>query len=252
MSIKTIVIFKESINLFTDKIKIILLFSSFASFISNVFQYLLNPIKNLSGNEQFLSFPKNETLILTWMNILSQEEKSIIIKIILSSIISSMIGKIFLFSFILTYLREIYLEDRYSFFKTVYYSLKITPDMSILVLLCYLVSYFGFLFFFFPGVILLIGFSFSPIILVIQNKILPIKSMKKSLNISFKYWKKILLIFMILSVFQILIIFLINSFNVYLNYLYNNTIKIVSNVFNSFVLIYLFRLYILIQKMIKH
>ncbi|WMY95579.1 MAG: YciC family protein [Arsenophonus sp.] len=238
----------DSYNFFKNQLNGIFLLSLISATISLILYYFFVPlqevetiIKNFVNQNNYISFS-------TWTNQLSEKEISIIMRVSLLSFTAIFIGLILLVSSVLTYLLEVTKGNHIHALQAFILSLNTLPKMIILLIICSIVIYFGFIFFILPGIILAIGFSLSPIILITVKNIMPLLAITKSFEIAFRHWWLILSILLFWVVLQIFITIFIGKLHIFPSII-NNLISFTSNnLLTSFVLIYFFRLYMLAKK----
>lgn len=84
-------------------------------------------------------------------------------RVSLLSLTAVFIGLILLISSVVTYLSELSTGNSISALQAFILSLRILPSMLILLVICTIIIYFGFMLSILPGVILAIGFPYHPL-----------------------------------------------------------------------------------------
>lgn len=248
MSITANSLISDSFNFFKNQLSGLFILSFISATISLILYYFLVPIDEMATIVKTLGGQNDSTSLLTWVSQLSDEEKSIMMRVSLLSLATVFIGLILLVSSVVTYLSELSTGNSISAGQAVVLSLRILPNMLILLVICTIIIYFGFMLFILPGIILAIGFSLSPIILITVKNIMPLRAMSQSWKIAFRHWWLILAILLLWLALQMLLTMLLGEFR-FLPSMVNNIISFtLNNLLTSFTLIYFFRLYMLVGK----
>ncbi|MFP3019586.1 MAG: YciC family protein [Arsenophonus sp.] len=248
MSITANSLINDSFNFFKNHLSCLFTLSLISASISLILYYFLIPFDEIVTIIKNINSQKNLTSLLTWIKQLSEEEIALIIKVSFLSLISIFIGLILLISSIITYLSEFSKNNEINALQSFILSLNMLPNMLMLLLICTIIIYFGFMLFILPGVILAIGFSLSPIILITNKNIRILKAISQSCRIAFYHWWLILLILLLLLALQILLTILLEQFYFLSNIIRNIISFTLNNLLISFVLIYFFRLCMLVEK----
>ncbi|MDR5618014.1 YciC family protein [Arsenophonus sp.] len=248
MSITANSLISDSFNFFKNQLSGLFILSFISATISLILYYFLVPIDEMATIVKTLGGQNDSTSLLTWVSQLSDEEKSIMMRVSLLSLAAVFIGLILLVSSVVTYLSELSTGNSISAGQAFVLSLRILPNMLILLIICTIIIYFGFMLFILPGIILAIGFSLSPIILITVKNIMPLRAMSQSWKIALRHWWLILAILLLWLALQMLLTMLLGQFR-FLPSMVNNIISFtLNNLLTSFTLIYFFRLYMLVGK----
>ncbi|ARC53320.1 YciC family protein [Candidatus Riesia pediculischaeffi] len=246
MSIKTSSILQESSNFLKNRFGDILLLSLISAVISATIYHSMISTEEINKIVKIVREKKNVHSVVSWIQKLSKDDKTFLIRTSFLSLITIVVGFTILTSSVVAYLNEWDKRKLIDPVRSLFLSLKMVPKMLILLISHALTIYFGFLFFILPGIMISIGFSLSPIILIVREDTVPFKAMIESWNISFRYFWQILFIWLVwifLQMFFSIIfekMFYIN--NIFVKNVVHFTVK---NLFTSFVLICFFRLYTL-------
>ncbi|CAA2929963.1 YciC family protein [Arsenophonus endosymbiont of Bemisia tabaci] len=248
MSITANSLISDSFNFFKNQLSGLFILSFISATISLILYYFLVPIDEMATISKTLGGQNDSISLLTWVSQLSDEEKSIMMRVSLLSLAAVFIGLILLVSSVVTYLSELSTGNSISAGQAFVLSLRILPNMLILLVICTIIIYFGFMLFILPGIILAIGFSLSPIILITVKNIMPLRAMSQSWKIALRHWWLILAILLLWLALQMLLTMLLGQFR-FLPSMVNNIISFtLNNLLTSFTLIYFFRLYMLVVK----
>ena len=248
MSITANSLISDSFNFLKNQLSGLFILSFISATVSLILYYFLVPIDEMVTIIKTLNGQNDSTSLLTWASQLSDEEKAIMMRVSLLSLTALFIGSILLISSVLTYLSELSTGNNISALQAFALSLRILPSMLILLVVCTIMIYFGFMLFILPGIILAIGFSLSPVILITAKNIMPLGSISQSWKIAFRHWWLILSMLLLWLVLQMLLTMLLGQFR-FLPGMVNNIISFtLNNLLTSFILIYFFRLYMLAGK----
>lgn len=249
MSINFYTLINSSFNFLKNKLFDIIVLSFIFGFIN----FLLYNFIFYKDEKIIFDILEKKNQLHSFLNTLKQlskEDKKVLLQLSFRSFFIFFIEIIILISSILTYLLEINKKNNVNVIQIIFTSFKLFPRIFLLSMICNLLVYIGFIFFIFPGFILMIGCSLSPVILVNTKNITLLDSIKKSFILVFLYFW---LIFPILFIWLILEVF-ISFFMNYFYFLSEYLVSIFSFTINNFlifcVLIYFFRFYMLIKNKI--
>lgn len=230
-------------NQFTNIIILVLLTSS----ISVVLDSMLLP-----GNEQLMSFginaEMNDTAGMNLKQIIEQlsvEQQLILLKISTAGTFANLVGNVLLAGGLLNMISLVSNRQSASVLRSILLSVPVLPRLSLLIFLTTLLVQLGLLLLL-PGVLLAIAFSLAPVIAIIDN-LGVIRSMHLSIELAYNnirliapavlFWLLVKAILLLLAVQ-----FTVNSILV-ATILFN----VFSNLISSLLLIYLYRLYMLLR-----
>ncbi|MGP1931133.1 MAG: YciC family protein [Arsenophonus sp. ET-YP4-MAG3] len=248
MSITANSLINDSFNFFKNQLRDLFVLSFISANISLIFYYFLVPINEMITIIKTLNIQNNSISLLTWISQLSNKEKAILIKVSLLSLTAIFIGLVLLVSSVITYLSEFNAGNNINSLQAFILSLNKLPNILVLLIICIIITYFGFMLFILPGIILAVGFSLSPIILITDKNSIPLRAISKSWKIAFRYWWLILIILLSWLTLQILISLLLGEFHFLPNVINNIISFTLNNLLTTFILIYFFRLYMLAEK----
>lgn len=230
-------------NQFTNIIILVLLTSS----ISVVLDSMLLP-----GHEQLMSIGINAEMNNTaGMNLkqiieqLSVEQQLILLKISTAGTFANLVGNVLLAGGLLNMISLVSNRQSASVLRSILLSVPVLPRLSLLIFLTTLLVQLGLLLLL-PGVLLAIAFSLAPVIAIIDN-LGVVRSMHLSIELAYNnirliapavlFWLLVKAVLLLLAV-----PFTMNSILV-ATILFN----IFSNLISSLLLIYLYRLYMLLR-----
>ncbi|MCV2528566.1 MAG: YciC family protein [Candidatus Lightella neohaematopini] len=179
---------------------------------------------------------------------LSLEQQYLLLKVSIINTITNLINNIFIISGILTIIKILKCNSKEQI-KKILFSLLIKklPKLIVLIFLLTIIIQFGLLLII-PGIILMIVLSFSPIILF-TNKISISKSIYNSIIISINNFKLVYPIIILWFVIKIILLMMITRLVFITPSLATNIIlNIINNLLLSILIIYIFRLYLFLNK----
>ncbi|MCV2525741.1 MAG: YciC family protein [Candidatus Lightella neohaematopini] len=179
---------------------------------------------------------------------LSLEQQYLLLKVSIVNTITNLINNILIISGILTIIKILKYNSKEQI-KKILFSLLIKklPKLIVLIFLLTIIIQFGLLLII-PGIILMIVLSFSPIILFI-NKISISKSIYNSIIISINNFKLVYPIIILWFVIKIILLMMITKLIFITPSLATNIIlNIINNLLLSILIIYIFRLYLFLNK----
>ncbi|MCV2499892.1 MAG: YciC family protein [Candidatus Lightella neohaematopini] len=179
---------------------------------------------------------------------LSSEQQHLILKVSIINTITILINNIFIVSGILIIIDTLKYTRKEQIIKIlIFFLTKKLPKLSILIFLLTIVIQFGLLLLVIPGIILTILLSFSPIILFI-NQISISKSMYNSIIFSLNNFKLVYPIILLWLIVKMILLVIITKLFFITPLTTNIILSSVNNLLLSILIIYIFRLYLFLNK----
>ncbi|WP_159715344.1 YciC family protein [Blochmannia endosymbiont of Camponotus nipponensis] len=209
----------------------------------------------------YIFLPKQEDLIFIYDFIgvslqsmikeLSVDQQYILLKLSVANIISKLLSNTFLFGCTLTMLHLVSMSDKNNQSFNVKHILKLAipifPKLLLLILYTTLFIQLGLMVAIIPGILLTMIISLTPIIIITNNNKSIVEAMCLSIKVSFRnihlVIPPILLCFLIKTIF-ILILAHYSHFWIFFSKILINGL---SNILSVVILIYLYRLYMIIK-----
>lgn len=182
----------------------------------------------------------------SWVQGLSEEDKSSILRVSLGLILSVTFGSLILICGVLAYISGLSRGEQMTGIQALSASLSKAPSMFLLLIICSLLVQLGITIMVFPGIVLAIGFALAPAILISENTN-PFSAMGKSWKMAYTNWRIVLPMILIWMASQMLVSLLVSSFHI--NHIVTNGLSfLLNNVISAFALIYFYRLYMLLTQ----
>ncbi|MCV2526233.1 MAG: YciC family protein [Candidatus Lightella neohaematopini] len=220
---------------------------------------LIVSILNTLVNHILISF--NEKLLLNniiiehgnlnlnqFIQQLSSEQQHLILKVSIINTITNLINNIFIISGILIIIDILKCTKKEQIIKIlIFFLTKKLPKLSILIFLLTIIIQFGLLLLIIPGIILIILLSFSPIILF-TNQISISKSIYNSIIFSINNFKLVYPIILLWIIIKMALLIIITKLFFITPLTTNIILNSVNNLLLSILIIYIFRLYLFLNK----
>ncbi|WP_395480145.1 YciC family protein [Candidatus Curculioniphilus buchneri] len=240
---------RDMLNFFRNQCVSILLLSMIVVIISTFLGHILSP-----SREQLFELRDNSNVQHTskinlhqFIKNLSKEQQNILLKASAASTISNLVGNVLLIGSLLTMIHLISTLQPVNILRILTLSISSFPRMLLLVFLTTLLIQIGFLFLILPGIFFSISFSLAPVIVTSNNNVGVIRSMTISGILAFKnIWLLAPAVsFWILA--KTVIFLLENQYFFVSTALASILLNYLSNLISSLLLIYLYRLYMLLR-----
>ncbi|EPC7687540.1 YciC family protein [Providencia stuartii] len=248
MSISANSLINDSVNFFKNQLGGLFTIALLAAVVSVIIYAILIPDPQLFVT--YLESLKKLTEVGSqgaqyWLENMTDKEKNAIIHVFFGTLLPTILGSTILICGVLSYINRLSRGEDITVMQALSSSLPKIPSIFLLVLICSLLVQIGINLFIVPGVLLAIGFSLAPAVLISEN-VSPFSAIGKSWKIAYANWRIILPMIMIWLASQMLVALLFNMFE--LNYIVSNGISFfVNNLIAAFVLLYFFRLYMLVN-----
>lgn len=239
-------IYRDTKNFFRYHLLNVLLISILCSFITILINYFFTP--NL--NQLFILIQNdsmNYNSIFDRIHKMNTEQHKILLSIAFAGTFSSLVGNVFLINSILTLIIIVIYKELKNFLDIVKFFFKIIPKLLMLICFITLAVQLGFMILLFPGIIIIMLLSLSSIILVIRKTSI-FDSIHKSVILAFNNIKLIApAIIAWLLVKMLLIILMSFLYSILSDNLLSVTFNMISYLVLSMLIIYLTRLYLLLN-----
>ncbi|MEI9597961.1 YciC family protein [Moellerella wisconsensis] len=248
MSITANSLIRDSVNFFKNQLNGLLTISLLATVVSVVIYYLMIPNKEMIAvvfEAQNKLAESGNAGLQEWIKELSDQDKSSILRVSFGLILSITLGSLLLVSGTLSYILALSKGEEVSGLQALLQSSGKLVSMFVLLLVCSLLIQLGTAVMILPGVILAIGFSLAPSILMTE-KVNPFSAMARSWKLAYANWRIILPMILIWMASQMLVGLLLGHIPLP-DIIINGLSFFINNIIAAFVLIYFFRLYMLVQ-----
>ncbi|NIG63026.1 MAG: UPF0259 family protein [Serratia symbiotica] len=249
MPITANVLYRDSFNFFRNQLASILMLALLTASIS----LLLNQIFGTDAEMlKILSATKGDFAASASMDIqefihqMTPEQQLMLLKASAASTFSALVGNALLIGGVLTLLCLVSQGQRTSALRAIGSSAPALPRLMLLLFICSFMIQLGLRLLVVPGVIMAIGFSLASIITTTDKKGV-LASIKLSCRLAFSNVRVIVPAMVIWLVAKLLLFFVFSNLPLLTPNAANLVITALSNVISALLLIYLFRLYILLR-----
>ena len=249
MSISANSLISDSINFFKNQLGGLSTIVLLATVVSVIIYSMMIPSAQMisvlvDAQAQFIK--AGNSGLQDWVQGLSEEEKSSILRVSFGLILSVAFGSLILICGVLAYIAGLSRGEDMTGTQALLASLPKAPSMFLLLVVCSLLVQLGTTIMVFPGIVLAIGFSLAPAILISEN-VNPFNAMGKSWKMAYANWRLALPMVLIWMASQMLVSLLMSSMQ--MNHIVSNGVSfLINNIIAAFALIYFYRLYMLITQ----
>ncbi|WP_416262469.1 YciC family protein [Gibbsiella quercinecans] len=249
MPITANTLYRDSFNFFRNQLVSILLLALLTAFIS----VLLNQVFSPSAEQlQILTTAENDFTSSTGIGIqeiiqqMSPEQQMVLLKVSAAATISALVGNVLLVGGMLTLIRLVSEGVQTSALRAIGISAPILPRLLLLLFIGTLLIQLGLMLFVVPGVILAVAFSLAPVIATADKKGV-FASLKQSSKLAFANARVIVPAMMLWLAAKLLVLFLVSHLSAITPNVASVVLTALSNLISVLLLIYLFRLYMLLR-----
>lgn len=249
MSISANSLISDSVNFFKNQLGGLSTIVLLATVVSVIIYSMMIPNAQMisvlvDAQSQFID--AGNSGLQHWVQGLSEEEKSSILRVSFGLILSVTFGSLILICGVLAYISGLSRGEEMTGAQALLASLPKAPSMFLLLVVCSLLVQLGITIMVFPGIVLAIGFSLAPAILINEN-VNPFNAMGKSWKMAYANWRLALPMVLIWMASQMLVSLLVSS--IQMNHIVANGVSfLINNIIAAFALIYFYRLYMLITQ----
>jgi hypothetical protein len=249
MPITANTLYRDSFNFFRNQLTSILMLALLTAFISVLLNQAFSPdveqLKILSATEG--DFAASAGMgIQEIIQQMTPEQQMVLLKVSAAATFSALVGNVLLVGGMLTLIRLVSQGQRISALRAIGTSAPELPRLLLLLFICTLLTQLGLTLFVVPGVIMAIAFSLAPVITVTEKKGV-FASIKLSCKLAFANARVIVPAMMLWLAAKLLVLFLVSHLSVLTPNVASVVLTALSNLVSALLLIYLFRLYMLLR-----
>ncbi|MGO4742040.1 YciC family protein [Serratia quinivorans] len=249
MPITANTLYRDSFNFFRNQLASILILALLTAFISVLLNQAFSPdieqLKILSATEG--DFAASAGMgIQEIIQQMTPEQQMVLLKVSAAATFSALVGNVLLVGGMLTLVRLVSQGQRLSALRAIGASAPELPRLLLLLFICTLLIQLGLTLFVVPGVIMAIAFSLAPVITTADKKGV-FASIKLSCKLAFANARVIVPAMMLWLAAKLLVLFMVSHLSVLTPNVASVVLTALSNLVSALLLIYLFRLYMLLR-----
>ncbi|HEI6975033.1 TPA: UPF0259 family protein [Yersinia enterocolitica] len=249
MPITANTLYRDSFNFLRNQLAAILLLALLTAFITVMLNQAFIPdteqLSILSSTES--DFASSGNLSITELVAqLTPEQQIILLKVSAAATFSALVGNVLLVGGMLTLISMVSQGRRVSALQAIGISLPILPRLLLLMFIGTLLIQLGITLFIVPGIIIAVALSLSPII-VSTEKMGVFAAMKTSVKLAFANVRLLIPAMMLWIAAKLILLYLVNHLTVLPTPIASVVLSALSNLVSALLLVYLFRLYMLLR-----
>ncbi|HEN3278959.1 TPA: UPF0259 family protein [Yersinia enterocolitica] len=249
MPITANTLYRDSFNFLRNQLPAILLLALLTAFITVMLNQAFIPdteqLSILSSTES--DFASSGNLSITELVAqLTPEQQIILLKVSAAATFSALVGNVLLVGGMLTLISMVSQGRRVSALQAIGISVPILPRLLLLMFIGTLLIQLGITLFIVPGIIIAVALSLSPII-VSTEKMGVFAAMKTSVKLAFANVRLIIPAMMLWIAAKLILLYLVNHLTALPTPIASVVLSALSNLVSALLLVYLFRLYMLLR-----
>ncbi|MDP8773803.1 YciC family protein [Serratia marcescens] len=249
MPITANALYRDSFNFLRNQLASILMLALLTAFISVLLNQAFSPDAEQLAT---LAATTSDFASSTGMGIqeviqqMTPEQQMVLLKVSAAATFSALVGNVLLVGGMLTLIRLVSQGERTSALRALGASAPDLPRLLLLLFICTLLIQLGLTLFVVPGVLMAIAFALAPVIASVDKKGV-FASLKLSSNLAFGNARVIVPAMMLWLAAKLLVLFLVSHLSVLTPNVASVVLTALSNLVSALLLIYLFRLYMLLR-----
>ncbi|WP_114193737.1 YciC family protein [Edaphovirga cremea] len=242
-------LYRDSFNFMRNQLVSIILLALITAFITVILNQVFIPD---SEQLQLLATTENDFTASAGMGIqeivqqMSPEQQMVLLKVSAAATFSALVGNVLLVGGMLTLIQLVSEGKRTSALRAIGAAAPVLPRILLLMFICTLLVQLGLTLFVVPGVILAISFSLAPIIIT-TDKVGVFGAMRSSCKLAFANARLIVPAMMMWLLAKLVLLLLVSRLTVLSPTVATVLLGALSNLVSALLLIYLFRLYMLLR-----
>ncbi|HEJ9137151.1 YciC family protein [Serratia marcescens] len=249
MSITANALYRDSFNFLRNQLASILMLALLTAFISVLLNQAFSPDAEQLAT---LAATTSDFASSTGMGIqeviqqMTPEQQMVLLKVSAAATFSALVGNVLLVGGMLTLIRLVSQGQRTSALRALGASAPDLPRLLLLLFICTLLIQLGLTLFVVPGVLMAIAFALAPVTASVDKKGV-FASLKLSSKLAFANARVIVPAMMLWLAAKLLVLFLVSHLSVLTPNVASVVLTALSNLVSALLLIYLFRLYMLLR-----
>jgi hypothetical protein len=242
-------LYRDSFNFMRNQLVSIILLALITAFITVILNQVFIPD---SEQLQLLATTENDFTASAGMGIqeivqqMSPEQQMVLLKVSAAATFSALVGNVLLVGGMLTLIQLVSEGKRTSALRAIGTAAPVLPRLLLLMFICTLLVQLGLTLFVVPGVVLAISFSLAPIIIT-TDKVGVFGAMRSSCKLAFANARVIVPAMMMWLLAKLVLLLLVSRLTVLSPTVATVLLGALSNLVSALLLIYLFRLYMLLR-----
>ncbi|AHM73820.1 YciC family protein [Yersinia hibernica] len=249
MPITANTLYRDSFNFLRNQLPAILLLALLTAFITVMLNQAFIPdteqLSTLNSTDSDLASSGNLS-ITELVAQLTPEQQMVLLKVSAAATFSALVGNVLLVGGMLTLISMVSQGRRVSALQAIGISVPILPRLLLLMFIGTLLIQLGITLFIVPGIIIAVALSLSPVI-VTTEKIGVFAAMKASIKLAFANVRLIIPAMMLWIAAKLILLYLVNHLTVLPTPVASVVLASLSNLVSALLLVYLFRLYMLLR-----
>ncbi|WP_145539939.1 YciC family protein [Yersinia alsatica] len=249
MPITANTLYRDSFNFLRNQLPAILLLALLTAFITVMLNQAFIP-----GTEQLSILSASESDFASSGNIsirdmvaqLTPEQQIVLLKVSAAATFSALVGNVLLVGGMLTLMSMVSMGRRVSALQAIGISVPILPRLLLLMFIGTLLIQLGLMLFIVPGIAIAVALSLSPVI-VTTEKIGVFAAIKTSSKLAFANVRLIIPAMMLWIAAKLVLLYLVNHLTALPAPIASVILSALSNLVSALLLVYLFRLYMLLR-----
>ncbi|CNI35070.1 UPF0259 family protein [Yersinia mollaretii] len=249
MPITANTLYRDSFNFLRNQLPAILLLALLTAFITVMLNQAFIPdteqLNLLSATENDITSSASVS-ISEIVSQMTPEQQIVLLKVSAAATFSALVGNVLLVGGMLTLISMVSQGRRVSALQAIGISVPILPRLLLLMFIGTLLIQLGLTMFIVPGVVIAVALSLSPII-VTTEKIGVFASIKTSAKLAFANVRLIIPAMMLWIAAKLILLYLVSHLTALPTPIATVILSALSNLVSALLLVYLFRLYMLLR-----
>ncbi|MGL4485707.1 MAG: YciC family protein [Yersinia sp. (in: enterobacteria)] len=250
MPITANALYRDSFNFLRNQMPAILLLALLTAFVTVMLNQAFTPdnqqVNTLNTIENDLTSSGRNTSISEIVSQMTPEQQMVLLKVSAVATFSALVGNVLLIGGLLTLISMVSTGRRISALQAIGLSLPILPRLLLLIFISTLLIQLGLTMFIVPGVVLAVALSLSPVIITTE-RIGVFAAIKASTALAFANVRLIVPAMMLWITTKLILLYLVSHLTILPTTIATVVLSALSNLVSALLLVYLFRLYMLLR-----
>ncbi len=242
-------LYRDTFNFLRNNAASILSLTLLSALITIIFNQIFSPdnaqLEILNAAET--NFSQANLSIREIVQQMTHEQQVVLLKVSLTATLSSLAGNVFLTATMLMLVSLTSQGRPASALQAVSNAIPVLPGLLVLMLIITLLTQLGLTLFIIPGIMIAVILSLAPVILI-NGKTGVIAAIKASAALAFAHMRLIIPVIILWLTAKLFLLFLVKYLTALTPIIIALTLSIINNIISALLLVYLFRLYMLLHK----